>query len=127
MKKKKHLHEDYYKILEKCTKAELITKLEESDKRERSTQWKLDCSGEYSITIFKNKKVVQVLKFTWEDNPHGSRWDEIQDLRHSLMNSYQDYDSLIESEVTFKDDWDERIKKTEYFISDERKNKLVNN
>ena len=37
------------------------------------------------------------------------------------MNSYQDYDSLIESEVTFKDDWDERIKKTEYFISDKRK------
>ena len=74
-----------------------------------------------SSDFFKNKKVVQVLKFTWEDNPHGSRWDEIQDLRHSLMNSYQDYDSLIESEVTFKDDWDERIKKTEYFISDKRK------
>ena len=105
---KRHFHDDYYNTLEKCTKAELITKLEESDKRERKVQWKLDCTGEYSITIYKNKKIVQELKYTWDDNPHGARWDEIEDLRHALMNSYQDYDSLIESKVTFKDDWDER-------------------
>jgi hypothetical protein len=106
--KERHFHEDYYKILEKCTKAELITKLEESDKREKKTQWKLDCSGEYEIRIYKNKKAVQVLTFTWEDNPHGSRWDEIQDLRHSLMTAYQDYESLVESKIIIKDDWDER-------------------
>lgn len=107
-KQKKHFHKDYYKILEKCTKAELITKLEESNKREREVRWKLDCSGEYEIRIYKDKKAVQVLTFSWEDNPHGSRWDEIQDLRHSLMTAYQDYDSLVESKIIIKDDWDER-------------------
>ena len=105
--KKRHFHEDYYKILESCTKKELITKLEESDQREKKIQWKLDCSGEYEIRIYKNKKAVQVLTFDWKDNPHGSRWDEIQDLRHSLMTAYQDYDSLIESKIIIKDDWDE--------------------
>tara|TARA_R100001163_G_C5037644_1_gene176503 strand:- start:469 stop:801 length:333 start_codon:yes stop_codon:yes gene_type:complete len=107
-KEKRHFHEDYYKTLEKCTKAELITKLEESDKRETNLQRKLDCSGEYSITIYKNKKVIQKLEYTWDDNPHGARWDDIETLRLALMDSYQDYESLIESEVTLKDDWDER-------------------
>ena len=112
MKTNKHFHKDYYDILKKCTKTELITKLEDSDKRERKTNYKLDCSGKYSITIYKNKKVIQELKFTWDDNPHGGRWDEIEDLRHSLMIAYQDYESLIESKVTLNDDWDETNNKT---------------
>ena len=97
-KEKKHFHEDYYKALDKCTKAELITKLEESDKRERRTEWKLDMSGEYKIIISKNKKQVQELNFTWDDNPHGAKWDEVKNLEHSLMAAYQDYDSLVESQ-----------------------------
>ncbi len=107
-KKERHFHEDYYKVLEKCTKAELITKLEDFDKSKRRTEWKLDMSGEYKITIYKNKKQVQELNFTWEDNPHGCRWDEVKDLEHSLMAAYQDYDSLVESEILIKNDWDER-------------------
>jgi len=107
-KNKRHFHEDYYKALEKCTKAELITKLEESDKSQRRIEWKLDMSGEYKIIISKNKKQVQELNFTWEDNPHGCRYDEVKDLEHSLMAAYQDYDSLVESEIIIKNDWDER-------------------
>lgn len=107
-KQKRHFHEDYYKALEKCTKAELITKLEESDKSQRRIEWKLDMSGEYKIIISKNKKQVQELNFTWEDNPHGCRYDEVKDLEHSLMAAYQDYESLVESEIIIKNDWDER-------------------
>jgi len=107
-KQKRHFHEDYYKALEKCTKAELITKLEESDKSQRRIEWKLDMSGEYKIIISKNKKQVQELNFTWDDNPHGCRYDEVKDLEHSLMAAYQDYDSLVESEIIIKNDWDER-------------------
>tara|TARA_B100001059_G_C17826887_1_gene581957 strand:+ start:604 stop:936 length:333 start_codon:yes stop_codon:yes gene_type:complete len=107
-KNKRHFHEDYYKALDKCTKAELITKLEESDKSQRRIEWKLDMSGEYKIIISKNKKQVQELNFTWEDNPHGCRYDEVKDLEHSLMAAYQDYDSLVESEIIIKNDWDER-------------------
>jgi hypothetical protein len=107
-KEKRHFHEYYYKILEKCTKAELITKLEESDKREKSSHWKLDMSGEYKIIISKNKKQVQELNFTWDDNPHGCRYDEVKDLEHSLMTAYQDYDSLVESQIIINNDWDER-------------------
>ena len=65
-------------------------------------------SGEYKIIISKNKKQVQELNFTWEDNPHGCRYDEVKDLEHSLMAAYQDYDSLVESEIIIKNDWDER-------------------
>ena len=107
-KKKRHFHEDYYKTLDKCTKAELITKLEESDKSQRRIQWKLDMSGEYKIIISKNKKQVQELNFTWDDNPNGANWDEVKDLEHSLMAAYQDYDSLVESQIIINNDWDER-------------------
>ena len=65
-------------------------------------------SGNYNIKIFKNKEEVVDLDFGWEDNPHGSKWDEVKDLEHSLMTAYQDYDSLIESEILIKNDWDER-------------------
>ena len=106
--KERHFHEDYYKILEKCTKAELITKLEDSDKSRRRIEWKLDMSGQYKMTIYKNKKKAQELNFSWEDNPHGCRWDEVKDLEHSLMSAYQDYESLVESEILIKNDWDER-------------------
>jgi len=64
MKNKKHFHEDYYKVLEKCTKAELITRLENSDKEVRKERWKLDMPAEYQIRILKNKKEVQELNFT---------------------------------------------------------------
>ena len=107
-KKKRHFHEDYYKTLDKCTKAELITKLEESDKSQRRIKWKLHMSGEYKIIISKNKKQVQELNFTWDDNPNGANWDEVKDLEHSLMAAYQDYDSLVESQIIINNDWDER-------------------
>ena len=35
-------------------------------------------------------------------------YDEVKDLEHSLMAAYQDYDSLVESEIIIKNDWDER-------------------
>ena len=82
--KERHFHKSFYEILEKCTKAELITRLEDSDKEVRKERWKLDMSGEYQIRILKNKKEVQELNFTWDDNPHGARWDEVKDLEHSL-------------------------------------------
>jgi hypothetical protein len=107
-KQEKVFSEYYYKILEKCTKEELITKLEDLQKEKEKVYWKLDMSGEYEMKIFKNKKQVQELKFSWEDNPHGCRWDEVKDLEHSLMAAYQDYDSLVESQITIKNDWDER-------------------
>jgi hypothetical protein len=107
-KQERHFHKSFYEILEKCTKAELITRLENSDKEVRKERWKLDMSGEYQIRILKNKKEVQELNFTWDDNPHGARWDELKDLEHSLMNAYQDYESIVESIVLIKNDWDER-------------------
>ncbi len=108
MKNKRHFHEDYYKVLDKCTKAELITRLEDSNKEVRKERWKLDMPGEYGIKILKNKKEVQKLNFNWTDNPHGSRWDEVKDLEWSLMTAYQDYESLVESIIFIKNDWDER-------------------
>jgi len=107
-KQEKVFSEYYYEILEKCTKAELITKLEDLQKEKEKVYWKLDMSGEYEMKIFKNKKQVQELKFSWEDNPHGCRWDEVKDLEHSLMAAYQDYESLVESQIIIKNDWDER-------------------
>jgi len=100
-------HESYYDSLSKMTKKELIAKLEDSQIEIKRTNYKLDVYGGYSINIFKNKKKVQSLDFTLDDNPHGTRYDEITDLEHSLMSAYQDYESLIESEIIIKNDWDE--------------------
>ena len=43
----------------------------------------------------------------WKDNPHGARFNEVKDLASTLMTAYQDYESLIETEIIIKDDWDE--------------------
>ena len=100
-------HKNYYDSLSKMTKKELIAKLEDSQIEIKKTNYKLDVYGSYSINIFKNKKKVQSLDFTLDDVPNGARFDEIKDLEHSLMNAYQDYESLIESEIIIKNDWDE--------------------
>ena len=100
-------HESYYDSLSKMTKKELIAKLEDSQIEIKRANHKLDFYGSYSINIFKNKKKVQSLDFTIDDVPNGATFDEIKDLEHSLMNAYQDYESLIESEITIKNDWDE--------------------
>ena len=103
----KVFHETYYKTLNKKTKSELIIEIEEAHLRYRKLGWELDCSGHYQIKVWKNKKQVQDLEFTWEDNPHGANFKEIKDLEHSLMKSYQDYDSLLESQIIINNDWDE--------------------
>mgnify|MGYP003645447665 FL=1 len=100
-------HKNYYDSLSKMTKKELIAKLEDSQIEIKKTNYKLDVYGSYSINIFKNKKKVQSLDFTIDDLPNGARYDEITDLEHSLMSAYQDYESLIESEIIIKNDWDE--------------------
>ena len=100
-------HKNYYDSLSKMTKKELIAKLEDSQIEIKRTNYKLDIYGTYSINIFKNKKKVQSLDFTLDDNPHGTRYDEITDLEYSLMSAYQDYESLVQSEIIIKNDWDE--------------------
>ena len=104
-------HKDWYTALGKMTKKELISRIEDSEIQCRKTNYKLETQGTYSINIFKNKKKVQSLDFNWDDNPNGGRIDEIKDLEYSLMNAYQDYESLIESEIIIKNDWDERERK----------------
>jgi len=108
MTKEKVFHEDYYKLLNKKTKTQLIEKLEDAHVEYKKLGWQLDCSGDYQIKIWKNKKLVQDLKFTWDDNPHGASFKDVKDLEHSLMTAYQDYESLIESQIILNDDWDER-------------------
>ena len=100
-------HKNYYDSLSKMTKKELIAKLEDSEIEYKRTNQKLDIYGSYSINIFKNKKKVSSLDFTLDDVPHGARFNEITDLEHSLMSAYQDYESLVQSEITIKNDWDE--------------------
>jgi len=104
----KVFHENYYKQLNKKTKAELITKLEEKHLEYRKLGWELETSGHYEIKIWKNKKQVQNLEFTWEDNPHGANFKEVKDLEHGLMTAYQDYESIVESQIIINNDWDER-------------------
>ena len=106
--KEKVFHEDYYKILNKKTKTELIEKIEDQHIEYRKLGWDLDCSGDYQIKIWKNKQLVQDLKFTWSDQPNGANFKDVKDLEHQLMQAYQDYQSLVESQIIFNGDWDER-------------------
>lgn len=108
MTEEKVFHEDYYKELNKKTKSQLIKKIEDEHIRYRKLGWDLECSGEYQIKIWKNKKLVQDLKFTWDDNPHGANFKDVKELEHALTVAYQDYESLIESQIIINDDWDER-------------------
>jgi hypothetical protein len=97
--------------IKKETKTQIIERLERARAEANKYKWLCEISGRYNIVIYKNKKKVQELKFTWKDNPHGASFEEIKDLEHSLMKSYQDYESLIESEIILFDDWDERENK----------------
>jgi len=97
--------------IKKETKAQVIERLERSRAEENKYKWLCEISGNYKIIIYKNKKKVQELEFTWDDNPHGASFEEIKNLEKALLHSYQDYESLIESEIILFDDWDERENK----------------
>jgi hypothetical protein len=93
--------------IKKETKAQVIERLERARAEENKYKWLCEISGRYKIIIYKNKKKVQELEFTWDDNPHGASFEEIKNLEKALLHSYQDYESLIESEIILFDDWDE--------------------
>lgn len=97
--------------IKKETKAQIIERLERARAEENKYKWLCEISGNYKIIIYKNKKKVQELEFTWDDNPHGASFEEIKNLEKALLHSYQDYESLIESEIILFDDWDERENK----------------
>lgn len=107
MTKGKVFHETYYKELNKKTKSQLIEKLEDAHIKYTKLGWQLDCSGDYQVKIWKNKELVQDLKFSWDDNPYGANFKDVKDLENALCTAYQDYESLIESQIIINNDWDE--------------------
>ena len=103
----KHLSDYELENIKKETKAQLIERLEYKSAEIFKLKMNIECSGNYKITTYKNKKEVNVISFTWDDNPHGANWGEVKDLAFQLANSYQDYESNIETKIEISDDWDE--------------------
>ena len=103
----KHINDHYLKELKKLSKQELIQRIDWKEgtiKRQNNVN---QISGVYKINVYKNKSLVHSISMDWDDNPHGARFNEVKDLASSLITAYQDYESLIETEIIIKDDWDE--------------------
>ena len=103
----KHINEHYLKELKKLSKQELIQRIDWKEgtiKRQNNVN---QISGVYKINVYKNKSLVHSISMDWDDNPHGARFNEVKDLASSLITAYQDYESLIETEIIIKDDWNE--------------------
>ena len=103
----KHINEHYLKELKKLSKQELIQRIDWKEgtiKRQNNVN---QISGVYKINVYKNKSLVHSISMDLDDNPHGARFNEVKDLASSLITAYQDYESLIETEIIIKDDWDE--------------------
>jgi len=103
----KHINEHYLKELKKLSKQELIQRIDWKEgtiKRQNNVN---QISGVYKINVYKNKTLAHSISMDWDDNPHGARFNEVKDLASSLITAYQDYESLIETEIIIKDDWNE--------------------
>ena len=103
----KNLTEYQIKNYKKQTKKELIQSLNWIQGRLNKANLKDDISGCYIIEVYKNKIPVQTISMGWNENPHGAKFSDIQQLANSLMNAYQDYDSLVETKIILLDEWDE--------------------
>jgi hypothetical protein len=103
----KNLTEYQIKNYKKQTKKELIQSLDWMQGSLSEAQSKDNIGGQYTIEVYKNKIPVQTISLGWDENPHGAKFSEIQQLASSLMNAYQDYDSLIETKIILLDEWDE--------------------
>ena len=51
---------------------------------------------------------LERIEFVHRQLEIATSWDEVKDLEHSLMAAYQDYESIVESLIIIKNDWDER-------------------
>ena len=103
----KNLTEYQIKNYKKQTKKELIQSLNWIQGRLNKANLKDDISGCYIIEVYKNKIPVQTISMGWNENPHGAKFSDIQQLANSLMNAYQDYDSLVETKIILLEEWDE--------------------
>lgn len=103
----KNLTEYQIKNYKKQTKKELIQSLDWMQRSLSEAQSKDNIGGQYTIEVYKNKIPVQTISLGWDENPHGAKFSEIQQLANSLMNAYQDYESLIETKVILLEEWDE--------------------
>ena len=107
-KKYKYLTEYQLEQMNKETKAQLIQRLNEAEKKYRRLNWELDHYGKASILISKGGAIVQTLNFNEDTNPHGLRIDELKNVANNLEHIYQDYESNIESTIILKSEWNER-------------------
>ena len=103
----KNLTEYQIKNYKKQTKKELIQSLDWMQRSLSEAQSKDNIGGQYTIEVYKNKIPLQTISLGWDENPHGAKFSEIQQLANSLMNAYQDYESLIETKVILLEEWDE--------------------
>ena len=108
VKKLEYLTEYQIEQMNKETKAELIDRLNEAEKRYRRLNWELDHYGKATILISKSGAILQTLNFNEDTNPHGLRIDDLKETAQSLEKLYQDYESNIESTIILKSEWDER-------------------
>lgn len=103
----KNLTEYQIKSYKKQTKKELIQSLDYMQRSLSEAQNRDIIGGQYTIEVYKNKIPVQTISMGWDENPHGAKFSDIQQLANSLMNAYQDYDSLIETKIILLEEWDE--------------------
>ena len=103
----KNLTDYQIKNYKKQTKKELIQSLDWMQRSLSEAQNKDSIGGQYTIEVYKNKIPVQTISMGWDENPHGAKFSEIQELTTSLMRVYQDYDSLIETKIILLEEWDE--------------------
>ena len=103
----KNLTEYQIKNYKKQTKKELIQSLDWMQRSLSEAKSKDNIGGQYTIEVYKNKIPVQTISLGWDENPHGAKFSEIQQLANSLMRAYQDYESLVETKIILLEEWDE--------------------
>tara|TARA_R100000951_G_C2557568_1_gene154486 strand:+ start:186 stop:518 length:333 start_codon:yes stop_codon:yes gene_type:complete len=107
-RKFKYLTEYQLKQMNKETKAQLIHRLNEAEKKYRRLNYELDHYGKASILISKNGAILQTINLSDDINPNGFRIDELKNIASNLQEIYQDYNSNIESTIILKNEWNER-------------------
>ena len=109
-KENKHPYLAAYEIerVKKETTEEILERLNNKQQRIESLISETDHFGAVTIQVLKNGIELQRIELNEEDTANGFNFAELKSIAIDFERMYQDYESLTETIITLKSEWDER-------------------
>jgi hypothetical protein len=107
----KNLNINQVQMYSKQSKKQLLKSLDSMQKTITKLHEDNYIDGGYSIEIYRNDIPVQTISVGIEESFIGTTYNRIKDLTSSLIEVYQDGNSIVKGKIIFQDEWDESTTK----------------